>query len=144
MSDNTPAALDHAVLPGIALGYSPVIDRQHAVIGTRLTLVPMRAEARTDHAELLAALSATFPRGGALISPQGEALLAALLARPPAEACQIEVPAFIAADPTHAEAIAALKGKGHRGLLKGLPNEPLPAAVAAAFKQVVLEPGHAA
>jgi len=144
MSDNTPAALDHAILPGIALGYSPVIDRQRAIAGTRLTLVPLRPDAKPDHAELLAALSATFPKGGAVISPQGEALLTALLAQPPAEPSQIEVPAFIAADPAHAEAIAALKGAGHRGLLKGLPNGPLPAAVAAVFKQVVLEPGQAA
>jgi len=144
MSDNIPAALDHAILPGIALGYSPVIDRQRAIAGTRLTLVPLRPDVKVDHAELLAALSAAFPNGGAVISPQGEALLTALLAQPPVEPSQIEVPAFIAADPSHAEAIAALKGAGHRGLLKGLPNEPLPAAVAAVFKQVVLEPGQTA
>ncbi|MEO6276705.1 HDOD domain-containing protein [Roseateles sp.] len=144
MSDNIPAALDHALLPGIALGYSPVIDRQRAIAGTRLTLVPLRPDVKVDHAQLLAALSATFPKGGAVISAQGEALLAALLAQPPVEPSRIEVPAFIAADPTHAEAIAALKGAGHRGLLKGQPNEPLPAAVAAVFKQIVLEPGQTA
>ena len=144
MSDNIPAALDHALLPGVALGYAPVIDRQRAITGTRLTLVPLRADARIDHAELLAALGATFPKGGAVISPQGEALLTALLAQPPAEPSQIEVPAFIAADPTHAAAIAALKGAGHTGLLKGLPNEPLPAEVAAVFKRVVLESGQSA
>lgn len=144
MSDNTPAALDHAVLPGVALGYSPVIDRQHGIAGTRLTLVPLRPDARVDHAELLAALSATFPKGGAVVSPQGEALLGALLAQPPAEATTIEVPAFIAADAAHADTIAALKGAGHKGLLKGLPSAPLPAGVAAVFKQVVLEPGQSA
>lgn len=144
MSDNLPAALDHAILPGVALGYAPVIDRQRAVIGTRLTLIPLRADARTDHAELLAALSAAFPGGGTVISPQGEALLAALLQQPPAEPSQIEVPAFIASDPAHAEAIAALKGAGHTGLLKGLPSAALPAPVAAVFKQVVLEPGQSA
>jgi c-di-GMP phosphodiesterase len=144
MSDTSPAALDHAILPGVALGYAPVIDRQRTIAGTRLTLVPLRADARTDHAELLAALTATWPKGGAVISAQGEALLAALLAQPPAEASQIEIPAFIAADAAHAEAIAALKGAGHTGLLKGLPNAPLPAPVAAVFKQVVLEPGQAA
>ncbi|KQV89592.1 EAL and HDOD domain-containing protein [Pelomonas sp. Root1237] len=144
MSDNSPAALDRAILPGVALGYAPVIDRQRNIAGTRLTLVPLRADARTDHAELLAALAATWPQGGAVISAQGEALLAALLAQPPAEPTQIEVPAFIAADAAHSDAIAALKAAGHRGLLKGLPNAPLPAAVGAAFRQVVLEPGQAA
>jgi EAL and modified HD-GYP domain-containing signal transduction protein len=144
MSDNIPAALDHAILPGMALGYAPVIDRQRAIAGTRLTLVPLRADARTDHAELLAALSAAFPKGGAVLSPQGEALLAALLQQPPAEPARIEVPAFIAADAVHAEAIAALRGAGHTGLLKGLPSTALPAPVAAVFKQIVLEPGQSA
>jgi len=144
MSDNIPAALDHALLPGVALGYAPVIDRQRAVAGTRLTLVPLRADARVDQAELLAVLNATWPKGGTVISAQGEALLTALLAQPPAEPAQIEVPAFIAADPAHADAIAALKKAGHSGLLKGLPNAPLPAAVAAVFKQVALEPGQSA
>ena len=143
MSDNIPAALDHAILPGVALGYAPVIDRHRAIASTRLTLVPLRADARTDHAELLATLSATWPKGGEVLSPQGEALLAALLAQPPAEPTQIEIPAFIAADPAHAEAIAALKAAGHTGLLKGLPTAALPAGVAAAFKQVVVEPGQA-
>lgn len=143
MSDTTPAALDHAILPGVALGYAPVIDRQRNIAGTRLTLVPLRADARTDQAELLAALEAVWPQGGEVLSPQGEALLAALLAQPPAQPTQIEVPAFIAADAAHAEAIAALKAAGHTGLLKGLPNAPLPPAVATVFKQVLLEPGQA-
>ncbi|RZL28035.1 MAG: HDOD domain-containing protein, partial [Rubrivivax sp.] len=144
MPDHTPDALDHAILPGVALGYAPVIDRQRAVTGTRLTLVPLRADVKIDHAELLAALTAAFPKGGAVISPQGEALLAALLAQPPAEPMQIEVPAFIAADAAHTGTITELKAAGHRGLLKGLPNAPLAPEVAAAFKQVVLEPGQAA
>lgn len=144
MSDHTPAALDHAILSGVALGYAPVIDRQHAIAGTRLTLVPLRADASIDHAELLAALSAAFPKGGTVLNPQGEALLGALLQQPPAEPSQIEVPAFIAADAAHADAIAALKGAGHSGLLKGLPSEPLPAPVQAVFKQIVLEPGQSA
>ncbi|RTL46895.1 MAG: HDOD domain-containing protein [Burkholderiales bacterium] len=143
MPDNTPDALDHALLPGIALGYAPVIDRQRAIAATRLTLVPLRADARADQAELLGALAATWPKGGEVISAQGEALLAALLEQPPAQPVQIEVPAFFAADPAHADAITALKAGGHSGLLKGLPNAPLPAPVASLFKQVVLEPGQA-
>jgi len=144
MSDTTPAALDHAILPSVALGYAPVIDKQRAVAATRLTLVPLRADAKVDHAELLAALGAVWPQGGELISPQGEALLAAVLAEPPAQPSSIEVPAFIAAEPAHTAAIAALKGAGHRVVLKGLPNAPLPAEVAATIKQVMLEPGQPA
>ena len=144
MSDNIPAALDHAILPGVALGYAPVIDRQRAITGTRLTLVPLRPDARIDHAELLAALAATWPNGGELINPQGETLLAAVLTQPPAEPTQIEVPAFIATDAAHTASLAALKAAGHTGVLKGLPQTALPADVAAVFKQVVLEPGQAA
>ncbi|MBL8275688.1 MAG: HDOD domain-containing protein [Pelomonas sp.] len=144
MSDTTPAALDHAILPGIALGYAPVIDRQRAIAATRLTLVPLRADVKADHAELLGALAATWPKGGEVISAQGEALLASLLAQPPAQPVQLEVPAFFAADPAHADAIASLKAGGHTGLLKGLPNTALPGPVATAFRQVVLEPGQAA
>jgi len=144
MSDNIPAALDHAILPGVALGYAPVIDRQRAIAGTRLTLVPLRADAKVDHAELLAALAATWPQGGAVLNPQGEALLTALLTQPPAQPTQIEVPAFIAGDAAHTASIAALKAAGHQGLLKGLPTAPLPAEVAAVFKRVLLEPGQAA
>lgn len=144
MSDNIPAALDHAILPGVALGYAPVIDRQRAITCTRLTLVPLRPDARIDHAELLAALAATWPSGGELLNPQGETLLAAVLTQPPAEPTLIEVPAFIAADATHAASLAALKAAGHTGVLKGLPQTALPADVAAVFKQVVLEPGQAA
>lgn len=141
MSDNTPAALDHALLPGVALGYAPVIDRQRAVTATRLTLVPLRPDATVDHAELLGALAATWPQGGEILSPQGEALLGAVLAEPPSQPTQIEVPGFIAADASHAAALAALKAAGHTGLLRGLPNAPLAPEVAAAFKRVVLEPG---
>lgn len=67
MSDSTPAALDQALLPGVALGYAPVIDRQHAIAGTRLTLIPLRADAPVDHAELLGALAAVWA-GGWLIN----------------------------------------------------------------------------
>lgn len=144
MSDNTPAALDHAILPGVALGYAPVIDRQRAIAGTRLTLIPLRPDAKVDHAELLAGLDAVWPQGGQLLNPQGEALLGALVNEPPAQPAQIEVPAFFAADAAHTAALAALKAAGHSGLLKGLPQSPLPAEVAAVFRQVVLEPGQAA
>jgi EAL and modified HD-GYP domain-containing signal transduction protein len=144
MSDNTPADLNHPLLSGLALGYAPVIDRQRAVTATRLTLVPLRADARVDHAELLAALQAVWPQGGELLSPHGEALLGALLAEPPAQPTQIEVPAFIATDPAHTAALEALKSSGHRGLLKGLPSAPLPAELSGVFKHVLLEPGQAA
>lgn len=139
MSDSLPA-LDHPLLPGVALGYAPLIDPQRNVVATRLSLVPLRADAKTDTAELNAALEAVWPQGGALLSPQGEGLLLAMLAAPPAVPMRIEVPGFIAAEPAHTEALLALKAAGHQLLLKGLPHSALPAALQGAFKQLVLEP----
>ncbi|PTT85133.1 histidine kinase [Pelomonas sp. HMWF004] len=144
MSDHSPTALDQALLPGFALGYSPLIDRQRAIAGTRLTLVPLRPDVKADPDELLAALATAWPQGGLMLNPQGESLLGAVLAQPPAQPTLIEVPAFIAADPAHAATLAALKAAGHTGVLKGLPQAPLAPDVAAVFKQIVLEPGQAA
>lgn len=138
MSDSHPA-LDHPLLPGVALGYAPLIDRQRNVVATRLSLVPLRADARTDPAELNASLQAVWPQGGVLLSPQGEGLLAAVLANPPAVPVLIEVPGFIAADPAHTEALVALKAAGHTLVLKGLPSSALPAPLHTAFKQLLLD-----
>ena len=44
---------DHPVLGQVALGYSPMIDRQRAVVATRLTIFPQRADTSPDAAELL-------------------------------------------------------------------------------------------
>jgi EAL and modified HD-GYP domain-containing signal transduction protein len=49
---------DHPVLGQVALGYSPMIDRQRAVVATRLTVFPERPGAEPDAAahELFAVL----------------------------------------------------------------------------------------
>ncbi len=52
---------DHPVLGRVALGYSPMIDRQRAVVATRLTIFPERPDAAPDPAALLAALNAVWP-----------------------------------------------------------------------------------
>ena len=46
---------DAPILSQVTLGYSPVIDRQRAVIATRLTIFPERPDAETDAVALLAA-----------------------------------------------------------------------------------------
>jgi EAL and modified HD-GYP domain-containing signal transduction protein len=61
--------LEHPVLGQVALGYSPMIDRQRAVVATRLTIFPERPDAAPDAAALLAALQEVWPaaaEGGAL------------------------------------------------------------------------------
>ncbi len=55
---------DHTILSQLVLGYSPMIDRQRAVIATRLTLFPERpdlAPAPADAAALLALLNGVWP-----------------------------------------------------------------------------------
>ncbi len=51
----------HPVLGQVALGYSPMVDRQRAVVATRLTLFPERPDAVPDVAALLAALDGVWP-----------------------------------------------------------------------------------
>lgn len=51
----------HAVLGHLTLGYTPMIDRQRAVVATRLTIFPDRPDAMPDVHGLLAALEAVWP-----------------------------------------------------------------------------------
>ncbi len=52
---------EHPVLAQVALGYSPMIDRQRVVVATRLTVFPERPEAAPDAHALLAALEDVWP-----------------------------------------------------------------------------------
>lgn len=64
---------EHPILGHVALGYSPMIDRQRAVIATRLTVFPERPDARVDAPALLAALQEVWPApaaGAAAGGPQ--------------------------------------------------------------------------
>ena len=52
---------EHPVLGQVALGYSPMIDRQRAVLATRLTVFPVSADSQPDPAALLAAIQEVWP-----------------------------------------------------------------------------------
>ena len=52
---------DHPVLGHVALGYSPIIDRQRNVIATRLTVFAGRPDGTPDAAALLQALAPVGP-----------------------------------------------------------------------------------
>lgn len=52
---------EHPVLGQLALGYSPMIDRQRAVVATRITVFPERPDATPDAGALLAALLDVWP-----------------------------------------------------------------------------------
>ncbi len=56
-----PVLGQHPVLGHVALGYSPMIDRQRAVVATRVTVVPERPDAVPDAKGLIAALLDVWP-----------------------------------------------------------------------------------
>ena len=134
-----------SVLSRVTIGYSPVIDRQRNVVATRLTLFPERPQAEIDGASLVDALLTAFPEGpihslklpggaavSVLVNPAGEALLMGLLAAPRPARLMLEVPAFMAADASRCEAIAAAAA-GAPLALAGTLRAPLPAALGKAF-----------
>jgi EAL and modified HD-GYP domain-containing signal transduction protein len=66
---------DHPVLGHVALGYSPMIDRERVVVATRLTIFPERPDAAPDAAALLKALEEVWPRPEAAGGPELELTL---------------------------------------------------------------------
>lgn len=157
---------DLPILGQVALGYSPVIDRQHAVVATRLTVFPDQPDAAADVGALLAAVDAVWPADAGEGSPElslnprplrpgaarpaaalrpvslnlaGERLLADVLAAPPRPQAMIEVPAFLAAEPAFAERLVAHAGAGGTLLIKGRPLAELPAAVLDAFAFAIVD-----
>lgn len=53
--------LEHPILGHVALGYSPMIDRQRAVVATRLTVFPERPDAVPSAQDLLEVLQEVWP-----------------------------------------------------------------------------------
>jgi len=159
---------DHPVLSQVWLGYSPMIDRQRAVIATRLTIFPERPDAAPDIAALLAALAEVWPapadtapklslnlrpldpaavkaRAAAAAVPPvalnvaGEALLHALMAAQPGPHLMVEVPAFMATDPQHRAALQALAAAGSTLLIKGRPVAELPRDLLPCFAHSIVD-----
>jgi EAL and modified HD-GYP domain-containing signal transduction protein len=150
---------EHPVLGQVALGYSPMVDRHRDVVATRLTIFPERSHTAVDLQALLGALETVWPRPATMpagrparpldpvaagaktpgserpvaLNIADEALLeAALAARPPGQFL-VEVPAFMAAEPAHADALMALHQAGSVLLLKGRPLKPLSPLVLSCF-----------
>ena len=116
----------HPVLAQLALGYAPLYDKQRQVMGTRLSLLPLKPDAELPAAAVLAAVLEGLPpehKPGVLGLPQ-EAALNALLGAGVPPHLALELPAFLAAG----MALEGLKGQ----LLKGASNAPL--ASRSAFK----------
>lgn len=157
---------DHSVLSQVTIGYSPMIDRQRAVVATRLTVFPERADVVPDAQALLRALDDVWPfegggealkltlrplnpgaatgrSGGAMpalsLNLAGEALLHAVMSAAPGAHRMLEIPAFMAAEPTHAQLLKDLHAQGHVLLIKGRPLAPLPADLLSCFSHSIVE-----
>jgi EAL and modified HD-GYP domain-containing signal transduction protein len=158
--------LTHPVLGQIALGYCPMIDRKREVVATRLVVFPERPDAAPDAAALLAALDEVWPgeacdakleltlrpldpaavgqrascaRPPVALNVAGEAALAAVMAARPGPQLMLEIPAFMAAEPLHAETVRALHAAGSVLLMKGRPLKPLAPDVLACFSHSIVE-----
>lgn len=153
----------HPVLGQVTLGYSPLVDRQRAVIGTRLTVFPVRRDAPPEAAALVQALAQAFPdtgggmgltlrslEGGAGAAPPfrvtplmlniaNEALLDAVLKLPPPTQMTVEVPAFMTADPARVNALRALHEQGVALAIKGRPVTELPRELLPCFRLAIVD-----
>lgn len=132
---------DVAILGLVSLGYSPVIDRNRAVIATRLTVFPLKPDIVLDPSELLAAVSGVWPADGGRVALNvaSETLLQDLMSTEPTTNIMVEVPAFMAADPANASAIVALHVRGNALMLKGRPLTELPREVLPCFKYSIID-----
>jgi c-di-GMP phosphodiesterase len=132
---------DHPILSQVVLGYSPMIDRERAVTATRVTVFPARPDAAIDAGALLAALAEVWPDGAGKISLNvlSESLLHDLMLARPSANVMIEVPAFMALDIAHGEAIAGLYTRGNTLLLKGRPRGELPRELLPCFKHSIID-----
>ena len=132
---------DPTILGQVALCYSAFIDRQRSVSATRLTVFPLKPEAALEVAPLLAAIGEVWPADGGKVSLNvlSEGLLHDLMHAQPTPNLMLEVPSFMAADPAHSEALAALHANGNVLLLKGRPAEELPRALLPCFSYSIID-----
>ncbi|HEY8707420.1 MAG TPA: HDOD domain-containing protein [Burkholderiaceae bacterium] len=132
---------DATILGQVALGYSPFIDRNRAVVATRLTVFPLRPDAVLDVGQLLHEVGNVWPATGGRVSLNivSESLLQELLLARPSANLMVEVPAFMAADPVNVDALCALHGHGSTLLLKGRPLKELPRTVLPCFKYSIID-----
>ncbi len=155
-------------LAQVVLGYSPMVDRQRAVIATRITIFPSQPDAGCDARALLAALEGVWPpqaaappnlslnlrpldpaaaaaRGSAAalqpvsLNIAGEVLLHDVLAARPGPHLMVEVPAFMAGDPRHADALHVLREAGSTLLIKGRPLTELPRDMLPCFSHSIVD-----
>lgn len=132
---------DESILNQVSLAYSPMIDRERAVMATRLTVSPIRPDATLDAAALLVPVGEVWPDGGAAVSLNvaSESLLTDLLGAAPAANVMIEVPSFMAADPANTPALTRLRAAGNTLLIKGRPVKEIPRDALPCFKYSIVD-----
>lgn len=113
-----PADLGFAneALSRVILNYAPVLDRRHAVMGTRLTVHALGPMETARIEELLQAISQVWPEeAGHRVSLNmvSHALARALLRLRPARNILIEVPALLAVERDSLQHIKALQANGN-------------------------------
>lgn len=101
----------------------------------QLTLRPLDPSAVSQRAAASAGGAAT----PVALNIAGEALLSAVLAASPPGHLMIEVPAFMATDGAHAEALRSLHEAGNVLLIKGRPLTPLTPQVLGWFAHSIVE-----
>ncbi len=101
----------------------------------QLTLRPLDPAAVSQRASAPAGGTAT----PVALNIAGEALLSEVLAASPPKHLMIEVPAFMATDPAHADALRSLHEAGNVLLIKGRPLTPLTPQVLEWFAHSIVE-----
>ena len=132
---------DLHVLGQVALGYSPMIDKHRAITALRLTVFPLRQDAIADSAALLSTLGEVWPADAGRVSLNivGETLLQDLLQAELPLNMMVEVPAFMASNPAHSQALQTLHRRGNTLLIKGRPSAPLPREVLPCFAYSIID-----
>ncbi len=129
------------ILGQVALGYSPIVDKNRAIVATRLGVFPLDAGTKLDVVGLLSAIAEVWPADGpkVFLNLASEALLIDLLAAKPAKNLSIEVPAFMAGEPAVAAALGLAHANGNTLLLKGRPLKELPREILPYFKHAIVD-----
>ncbi|MFZ5542447.1 MAG: EAL and HDOD domain-containing protein [Pseudomonadota bacterium] len=132
---------EHPILGQVVLGYSPMIDRNRAVIATRLTVFPAKPDLQLNTASLLQTLDEVWPGAGGQVSLNvaSETVLHDLLAAKISPNLWVEVPAFMAGDAANSEALRRLHAHGNTLLIKGRPLKELPREVLPCFKYSIID-----
>lgn len=133
--------MHHPALGQLILAYSPVIDRNRAVIATRLTLSPLNPDAPPAASATLEAMAQAWPSDNdqLWLNVTHEGLLMDLLQSNPGRHMIMEIPSFMACDARYTDAICTLHANGGTLVLKGRPLSDLPKEVLPCFKHAIVD-----